>query len=366
MLRVGILYGGRSGEHDVSLCSAASVLTALDPEKYEVVPIGINRSGRWFVQESARIVDHRDFGTILTIEERGDWYLNHYENENRLHLFDRETGNTVSVDVVFPVIHGTFCEDGTVQGLMELAMVPYVGADVTGSAVAMDKDIAKRLLRESGVPVVPWITVTRREWEEDQAGVMDEALKRLGIPLFVKPAGTGSSVGVGLVRDAGALGGAVDSAFRYDNKVLLEKSVSAREIECAVLGNDDPAASIPGEVRPNHEFYSYESKYIDPNGAELIIPAELDPALAGEIRRQAVRAYRALACTGMARVDFFLDRESGDIYCNEINTLPGFTGISMYPKLWENTGLTYRELLDRLIELAIERHTMKKRITTDY
>ncbi len=366
MLKVGILFGGRSGEHDVSLCSAASVVAALDPEKYEIVPIGINRKGRWFVQDEPVVVDHEDFGKILQIEEKGNWLLNHFEVDNKLHLYNSENGETVSVDLVIPAIHGTFCEDGTVQGLMELAMVPYVGADVTGSAVAMDKDISKRLLRDMDIPVVPWLTVTKKNWGTNPHGVMDMGIGRLGIPLFVKPASAGSSVGVELVKSREDLSEAIESAFRFDNKILLEKAVKAREIECAVLGNDDPVASIPGEIKPNHEFYSYESKYIDPEGAELIIPAAIDESLSATIRRQAVRAYQALACTGMGRVDFFVDSDSGEFYCNEINTLPGFTSISMYPKLWEHTGLPYRELLDRLIELAMERHISKRRILTEY
>jgi D-alanine-D-alanine ligase len=364
-LRIGVLYGGRSGEHDVSLCSAASIVSALDPTKYELVAIGIDRDGRWFVQDRPIIVDHADFGKVLKIEKKGTWYVNHFEEGGKLVLHNIEDGNAIGVDVVFPAVHGTFCEDGTLQGLLELAMVPYVGADSIGSSVGIDKDISKRLLRDGGIPVVPWLTVSRAEWRESSGRVIEEVVEKLmGPPFFVKPARTGSSVGVKKVKRRDELADAVDYAFMFDTKVLIEKGVEGREIECSVLGNDEPLASVLGEIIPSHEFYSYESKYIDPDGAKLVVPADVKQPGADSIRKTAVMAYRTLCCSGMARVDFFLEK-SGVFYVNEINTIPGFTGISMYPKLWERSGIGYSALIDNLIELALERHRDKMRIRTE-
>lgn len=364
MLTVGVLFGGRSGEHDVSLCSAASVVAALDPARYKTVAIGIDRDGRWYVQDRPVIVDDKDFGRVLQLEKKGSWRVNHYEDGNHLVLFNTDDRTSVSVDIVFPVVHGTYCEDGTLQGLLELAMVPFVGADTLGSAVGMDKDVAKRLLRDAGIPVVPWLTVLRAEWDRERGRILQEA-ETLGLPLFIKPARTGSSVGVKKVKDFAGVADAADFAFQYDDKILIEKGIEAREIECAVLGNGDPCASVLGEVIPRHEFYSYESKYIDPDGAELSMPAHVDTGASESIRRDAVRGYKALCCSGMARVDFFLDKTSGTHYLNEINTLPGFTGISMYPKLWECSGVSYNALIDALIELAMERHRSRMSIRTD-
>jgi D-alanine-D-alanine ligase len=244
-------------------------------------------------------------------------------------------------------------------------MVPYVGADVTGSAIGMDKDVSKRLMRDARIPVVPWETVTRKRWNENHESIRESLLEKLGLPLFVKPCSAGSSVGVKKIKDAAGFDSAVDFALQYDNKVLVEKAISAREIECSVLGNDNPEASTLGEVIPHHEFYSYEAKYIDRNGAELVIPADIQEDLIRRIRKTAVEAFSALNCSGMARIDFFVDKANGDYYINEINTLPGFTSISMYPKLWEISGLPYGRLLDRLIELAMERHSMKSGIITE-
>jgi D-alanine-D-alanine ligase len=365
-MKIGVLYGGRSGEHDVSLCSAASVFSALDRKKYRVTAIGIDRDGRWYVQEKPQIVPDKDFGTKLALKKNGPWLVNHFEQNNKLCLYDMKNKNkTVAVDVVFPVIHGTFCEDGTLQGLLELAMVPYVGADVLGSAVGMDKDVAKRLLKEAGIPVVPSITVGKFRWREDKKNIVREALEKIDLPLFVKPACAGSSVGVKKVSKKEKLAQAVHFAFQFDDKVLIEKAIDCREIECAVLGNEKPAASVLGEVIPRHEFYSYEAKYIDPNGADLKIPAKVDQTLADKIRKTAVEGYKALGCTSMARVDFFVDKRTGKFYLNEINTLPGFTSISMYPKLWAATGVPYGRLLDKLIALALKRHTKKLEIKTD-
>ena len=365
-IRIGVLYGGRSGEHDVSLCSAASVFSALDRSKYKVTVIGIDRDGRWYVQEKPEIISDKDFGRKMALKKSGLWLVNHFEQKNRLHFYDIKNKNKeVVVDVVFPVIHGTFCEDGTLQGLLELAMVPYVGADVIGSAVGMDKDVAKRLLKDAGIPVVPSITVNKQNWKKNSRSITKEALAGLGLPLFVKPVCAGSSVGVKKVKKKESLTAAMNFAFQFDTRVMIEKAVDCREIECAVLGNEKPAGSVLGEIIPNHEFYSYEAKYIDPNGAALKIPAEVSKSLSDKIRKFAVEGYMALGCSSMARVDFFLDRKTSKFYLNEINTLPGFTSISMYPKLWEATGLKYSSLLDKLIALALDRHKKKLEIKTE-
>ncbi len=360
MIDVAIIYGGRSGEHDVSLCSAASVFSALDKEKYNVVAIGVDRDGRWYVQENVNILDDSKFGKILDIEKNGDWLINHFQREDKLFLFDKISGKEISVDVVFPVMHGTFCEDGSLQGLLDLAMVPYVGADVLASSVGMDKDVTKRLLRDAGIPVVDWLKVISSEWESRSKEIVEEVSKKIGFPLFVKPANAGSSVGVSKVDSLDLFSFALEEAFKYDNSVLVEKSVNCKEIECAVLGNDNPQCSVLGEIRPKHEFYSYEAKYEDNDGAEFLIPANLDGSLSDEILNSSKNAYVALNCKGLARLDFFVENDK--YYFNEINTLPGFTSISMYPKLWENSGLSYAKLLDRLIELAFQNAEKKKKI----
>lgn len=365
MITIGVLYGGRSGEHDVSLCSAASVVSRLDRTRYNIVAIGIDRDGRWYVQDEPVIVDDRDFGKKLKLEKTGEWNLNHFECCGLLVLAEAVSGKRVEVDVVFPVMHGTFCEDGTLQGLLDLAMVPYVGVGVLGSAVGMDKDIAKRVLRDTGIPVVPWIVVQRHRWNTNRDEIIKNIMDDFSLPLFVKPSNAGSSVGVRKVKSYDELESAIDFALKYDMKALVEEGIDAREIECAVLGNDDPRSSVLGEIIPKHEFYSYDAKYIDPDGASLVIPAIIDPASAEKIRGYAVAAFAALGCSGLSRVDFFVDRKSGNIFLNEINTLPGFTSISMYPKLWEHTGIKYEELLDRLIELAIERNSERKNILTE-
>jgi D-alanine-D-alanine ligase len=367
MLTVGVLYGGRSGEHDVSLCSAASIVSALDPRKYKVVAVGIDRDGRWYVQKRPSVIEDARFGRILTIERKGLWYVNHFEERNKLVLINIKNKKKICVDIVFPALHGTYGEDGTLQGLLELSMVPYVGADSIGSSVGIDKDISKRLLRDGGIRVVPWLTVSIDEWAGEPGRVLEAAKRSLpSLPLFVKPARTGSSVGVRMVKRFDELAESVDFAFQFDRKILIEEGVEAREIECAVLGNAAPRASVLGEVIPRHEFYSYESKYLDPDGAELSIPAAVDPAVSDSIRSAAVRGYRILCCSGMARVDFFLDKRSGEFYLNEINTIPGFTGISMYPKLWEHSGIERSRLIDMLLELALERHREKKAIRTEH
>ncbi|MCP4137659.1 MAG: D-alanine--D-alanine ligase [bacterium] len=365
MKTVGVLFGGRSGEHDVSLCSAASVVSALDRNKYTVAAIGIDRDGKWYLQDEPVIVDDKDFGRKMHFEKKGEWRINHFEQENKLVITDIESGKSAAIDIVFPVIHGTYCEDGTLQGLLELAMVPFVGADTAGSAIGMNKDVAKRLLRDGNIPVVDWKTVTKRAWDRNREEITKELVNQLGFPMFAKPANAGSSVGVKKIHNNEDMAESIEFAFRYDNIILVEKAVNAREIECAVLGNEEPKSSIPGEIMPTHEFYSYEAKYIDPEGARLSIPAEIDENLAERISELAVNAYKTLNCTGMARVDFFLEKESDTFYLNEINTIPGFTSISMYPKLWDYSGVGYSELLDRLIELALELHSDRMRIKTE-
>jgi D-alanine-D-alanine ligase len=365
-IRIGFLYGGRSGEHDVSLCSAASVFSALDRNKYYVTAIGIDRDGRWYVQDKLQIIPDKDFGRKMALKKSGMWLVNHFEQKNKLHLYNLKNKNKeVIVDVVIPVLHGTFGEDGTLQGLLELAMVPYVGADVIGSAVGMDKDVAKRLLNEAGIPVAPSVTVSKQQWQDNTKIISKIALAKLGLPLFVKPVCAGSSVGVKKVKKKELLAKAMNFAFQFDTRVMIEKAVDCREIECAVLGNETPAASILGEIIPHHEFYSYEAKYLDPEGAALKIPAQVKASLADKIRATALEGYMALGCSSMARVDFFLDKKTGKFYLNEINTLPGFTSISMYPKLWEATGLQYSDLLDKLIELALDRHKKKLEVKTE-
>jgi D-alanine-D-alanine ligase len=366
MLTVAVLYGGRSGEHEVSRCSGASVFSRLDRSRYNVIAVAIDKDGRWYVQKDASIIDDKDFGHILEIKREGRWYVNHYDQNGTMNFFNADNGELVSADVIFPVLHGTFCEDGTLQGLLELAMVPYVGAGVLGSAVGMDKDVAKRLLKDAGIPVVPWITVTKRDLETSFDFITQQLEIEIGYPCFIKPANAGSSVGISKVKSLEELPLALGEAFKFDSKILIEKSIDCREIECSVLGNELPVASVLGEVVPTHEFYSYEAKYIDANGAKLFIPAmNIPESLAGEIRECAVSAFSALCLDGLSRVDFFLDKKTGEFYLNEVNTLPGFTSISMYPKLWEHTGLPYEKLLDRLIELALERNKTRRAIVTD-
>jgi D-alanine-D-alanine ligase len=364
MITVGVLYGGRSGEHEVSRCSGASVFSALDRSKYNVIAIGIDYDGAWYPQKNAEIVKDPAFGNVLSIKKKGQWTVDTLANLGKLVLRERESGETVTVDCVFPAIHGTFCEDGTIQGLLDLTGAAYVGAGVLGSSAGLDKDATKRILRDSGIPVVPWITVTRTSWKKNPDTIVSQAVKEFGFPFFVKPANAGSSVGVHKIKNEKEAIEKITDSLQYDITVIIEKGVNAREIECAVLGNGDPKASVLGEVIPNHEFYSYEAKYLDADGARLEIPANIDIALSDNIRALAVKGYLALYLSGMARVDFFLDKDTGDIFLNEPNTLPGFTSISMYPKLWAETGLPYAELLDKLISLALERKKDRSSIKT--
>jgi D-alanine-D-alanine ligase len=366
-LRVGILFGGRSGEHEVSLTSATSVLKALDPDKYEVVLIGITRDGGWRWGAPAGEADAKALRDVL---DQGKPVTPSVDPSHPgLVPLDSPSSSAGSggkvVDVIFPVLHGTFGEDGTVQGVLELAGIPYVGAGVLGSAAGMDKDVMKRLFRDAGLPVVPWVLALRGEWEREPARVRRQIEREIGYPLFVKPANLGSSVGISRVAQARKLAAALDLAAEYDRKILVEKAVDAREIECSVLGNDRPQASVPGEVIPINEFYDYEAKYIK-EGSELIIPAKLTPRQTKQVREFSVRAFQAIDGAGMARVDFLLDRRTGRVFVNEINTIPGFTPISMYPKMWEASGIPYPKLVDRLIELACERQQEKNRTRFRY
>jgi D-alanine-D-alanine ligase len=352
-LKVGVLFGGRSGEHEVSLASAASVIRGLDPDKYEAVPIGITKDGHWLIGSGAQ----KMLGDVLRSGRRVMMMAD--PTEAALIPMDRGSG-AQRLDVIFPVMHGTFGEDGTIQGLLDLAGLPFVGAGVLGSAIGMDKDVAKRLCQVAKIPVVPWITVHRADWEKKPEEIQREVEKTFEYPVFVKPATLGSSVGMSKVHSAKEFAPALHLASEYGMKILVEKSVTAREIEVSVLGNSEPAASVPGEIVPHHEFYDYAAKYLE-QGTQLLIPAELKPAQVKKFQTLAIEAFRALELNGMARVDFFLEKKGGKIFLNEVNTIPGFTSISMYPKLWEASGIPFRELIDKLIALALEMHREKAR-----
>lgn len=352
-LRVGVLFGGRSGEHEVSLASAASVIRGLDPDKYEAVPIGITKEGHWLIGAGAQ----KMLPEVLRGGQRV--MMTTDPTDAALVPLDRSGGGT-RLDVVFPVLHGTFGEDGTIQGLLDLAGLPFVGAGVLGSAIGMDKDVAKRLLRAVKIPVVPWVTVRRSEWEHNPKEIQREVERKFRYPVFVKPATLGSSVGMTKVHSRAELAPALNLAAEFAMKILVEKAMVAREIEVSVLGNSDPRASVPGEIVPHREFYDYAAKYLE-EGTQLLIPAKLQPPQVRKIQAMAVTAFRALELSGMARVDFFLEKRGVKIFLNEVNTIPGFTSISMYPKLWEASGIPFRELIDRLIELALEHHREKAR-----
>jgi D-alanine-D-alanine ligase len=353
-LRVAVIFGGRSGEYEISLMSARSVLSVLDPAKYEVTQIGITRDGAWLTGEDVIGKFEQD-----KLEGLDDFVLSPDP-------LDKSRNTKVAVDVFFPVLHGTFGEDGTIQGLFEMADVAYVGAGVVGSAVGMDKGVFKEVMRANDIPVVESMLALRAEIENDMKSVIERAEKAGAYPLFTKPANLGSSVGVTKCRNRSDLQEGLMEAASFDRRVLIERGVgNVREIEVSVLGNDDPAASVCGEILPSREFYSYESKYVDGTSG-LEIPAQLAPATADLIREYAVRAYKLIDCAGMARVDFFLEKDTNKIYLNELNTIPGFTRISMYPKLWEASGLPYAKLVDRLIELALQRKAERDRTSHTY
>ncbi len=366
-IRVVVLFGGKSGEHEVSLASARSVMAALDKDRYEVLPVGIDRTGRWITSGDPMALLSAggpvEADAANADAEGGPNAL--VTTGGRELVPGASHGHFPMVDVVFPVLHGTYGEDGTIQGLLELADLAYVGANVLGSAVGMDKDIQKAVLAAKGLPVVEHVAVLRKRWRGNPRAVLAEIEEHLAYPLFVKPANAGSSVGVSKAHDRQELVQGLDLAARFDRKLLVEPAIDAREIECSVLGNDDPIASVPGEVIPCHEFYDYAAKYIEED-SKLLIPARLSAEQTRQVQELAVRAFQAIDCAGMARVDFFLERGTGRFYINELNTIPGFTSISMYPKLWEASGLPYPELLDRLIQLAIERHEDRRATQTRY
>ncbi len=362
-IRVGILFGGRSAEHEVSLLSARNVLAALDRNRFEPVLIGIDKSGRWLMQDEAKLLESAKDPRLVKLNSHGD----------RVAIEPRPTGGELSgpqgplaVDVIFPVLHGPMGEDGTVQGLLELADIAYVGAGVLGSALGMDKDAMKRLLREAKVPVADFRTL-RKEWFERDAAAACAVAAQVGFPLFTKPANLGSSVGIRKVTRREDVRAALAHAFEFDLKAMAEAAVPGREIECSVLGGDPPRASLPGEIIVRHAdgFYSYAAKYVDEDGAELKVPADLDPATVARVQEMALRAFQVLDCDGMARVDFFL-RADGGLVVNEINTIPGFTRISMYPKLWEASGISQTELVSRLIDLALERRRRRRALKSSY
>jgi D-alanine-D-alanine ligase len=381
-LRIGVMYGGRSSEHEVSLASAASVMANLDRERYDPVPIRIERDGRWTIADRPPTVSVAADVIAKARQESGrpnrsgrEAYLVPHAGEETLLTVERTTGETaarenayvagLSLDLIFPVLHGPYGEDGTVQGLLELGSIPYVGAGVLASAVAMDKAMMKVAFAGRGLPIVAHEVVLRGDWEADRSGVASRLADRLGFPMFVKPANLGSSVGISKAKSLEELRAGISLAAEFDRKVVVEAAVpNAREVECSVLGNDRPEASLPGEILPTREFYDYEAKYLEDSKA--LIPAPLDERTTAEVRRLAVEAFLAVDCTGFARVDFLVSKDDGRVYVNEINTIPGFTTISMFPKLWEATGMSYAAVLDRVIELALERHAGKQALRTTY
>jgi D-alanine-D-alanine ligase len=352
-LRVGVLFGGRSGEHEVSLASAASVIRGMDPDKYEPVPIGITKEGHWLVGAGAQKM-------LPEVLKGGQRVMMTADPTDAALVRLDGSGRGQRLDVVFPVMHGTFGEDGTIQGLLDLAGLPFVGAGVLGSAIGMDKDVAKRLLQVAKIPVVPWIAVHRADWERTPKEIQRSIERKFRYPVFVKPATLGSSVGMTKVHSREELAPALNLAAEFAMKILVERAMVAREIEVAVLGNSEPAASVPGEIVPHREFYDYAAKYLE-EGTQLLIPAKLKAGQVKKIQAYALSAFRALELSGMARVDFFVEKKGGKIFLNEVNTIPGFTSISMYPKMWEASGIPFRELIDRLIELALEQHAEKAR-----
>jgi len=369
-LRVGVVFGGRSGEHEVSLASAKAIMENLNRNKYDVIPIGITKAGTWLlgtnpeqlltagqdVSQSAAAEQHE---TTTAVTLTGDPTVRRLiPLQGSEHL--RDNG---ALDVIFPVLHGTYGEDGTLQGLLEMANVPYVGCGVLGSALGMDKEKTKMVFQSVGLPSADYLVYRRNQWEHAPEEIMDAIEQRLGYPNFIKPVNLGSSVGISKAHDRAELLHAINLAAEYDHKIIIEKNINCRELECAVMGNDEPLTSVVGEVIASNEFYDYNAKYID-NKSQVIIPANIPAETTSTVRRQAVQAFLALDLSGLARVDFFLEKETGQVYINEVNTMPGFTQISMYSKLWQASGVSYPELLDRLIELAQERHADRQRNRT--
>jgi len=361
-IRVGIIFGGKSGEHEISLLSARNVIAALNPDKYEAILIGIAKNGEWFYQKDAAcMLDTLDPKLISLHHSSINAMIVPRSNQENLMLFNSQH-SFKSLDVVFPVLHGPYGEDGCIQGLLKMADLPFVGAGVLGSAVAMDKDVMKRLLRDAGIPIANFVIVHRHQLASTTfAAIKDQ----LGLPFFIKPANLGSSVGISKVESANDFMGKLLHALSFDHKVIIEECIDGRELECSVLGNEQPIASLPGEIIPSHEFYSYEAKYVDPNGAKVEVPADLPPDIVASVQQLSIQAFGVLCCEGLARVDMFLTPE-GKLLVNEINTMPGFTQISMYPKAWLASGLEYSELIDKLIELALERAERDKQLFTNF
>jgi D-alanine-D-alanine ligase len=361
-IRVAIIFGGKSAEHEISIISAKNIIDAIDKEKYEPILIGIDKDGTWYLNEQSKFILESSNPKLAKINKANEKVaLVPTNNSNEL-MSITSNKNKGKIDVAFPVLHGTYGEDGSIQGLLRMVNIPYVGADVLGSAVGMDKDVLKRLLRDAKIPIPRFEAFNKITIKETHFKNLAEII---GLPMFIKPANLGSSVGISKVSDEAAFKKAVDIAFEYDKKILVEEFIKGREIECAVLGNDEPIASVPGEIIVKSEFYSYETKYLDENGATLEIPAKLSEKITKEIQKYAVEAFKVLCCQGMARVDFFL-RNNAEIFVNELNTIPGFTKISMYPKLMQASGISYTELIDRLIQLAIERFNKEQELKTTF
>ena len=361
-IRVAIIFGGKSAEHEISIISAKNVIDAIDKDKYETIPIGIDKDGSWYLNEQSKFILESSNPKLAKINKADDKVaLVPANNSNEL-ISISSNKNNGKIDAAFPLLHGTYGEDGSIQGLLRMANIPYVGADVLGSAVGMDKDVLKRLLREAKIPTPKFEVFDKSNIKNTSFDALSE---KIGSPMFIKPANLGSSVGISKVNNEKEFKEAIDIAFEYDKKIICEEAIKGREIECAVLGNENPAASIPGEIIVKSEFYSYETKYLNGDAASLEIPAKLPEDIIKKIQEYAIKTFKVLCCEGMARADFFL-RNDTEIFVNEINTIPGFTKISMYPKLWEASGIPYTELIDRLIQLAIERFNKEQKLKTSF
>lgn len=369
-IRVAVLYGGRSAEHEISLQSATNVMQYLDPNRFEIVPIGIDKKGKWLLGNDIfkNSIAHQEVKALTDKTET--WFTPEWIGQAVVTKQTESSAKTpTQFDVVFPAVHGTFCEDGTLQGLLELADMPYVGCGVLASAIGMDKDIAKRLSILAGIPVGPYLVIKQAEWAFKKEAVIDQIEAEIGLPVFVKPANTGSSIGITKAKTIDELKAAIPLAFEFDTKIVIEKALNVIELEVAVLESledIDPIVSVVGEIRSSHEFYSYDAKYLDEHGAELFIPAPIPESEQKKAQAMAKKIFTTLECSGMARVDLFLDKDSGQLYFNEINTLPGFTAISMYPKLMAASGISYPALLTHLVELAIKNHQIKSHLKRSY
>lgn len=357
-INIGILFGGKSAEHEVSLQSAKNIFDAIDKEKYNPILIKIDKSGKWLLNNESTFLLNADDPKLIKLNQASDLVALVPQSCGKILNLTNNNQN-LKIDVIFPILHGPFGEDGTVQGLLKLANLPFIGASVLGSAIGMDKDVMKRLLRDAGIPIGKFIVLKSHETIPD----FQKIKNNIGLPFFIKPANMGSSIGVNKIHNESEYKNGLLKAFNFDTKIILEEFIKGREIECSVLGNEKPIVSIPGEVIPSHEFYSYDAKYIDEHGAVLEIPAKISDQITKQVHDLAVKTFQTLLCEGLGRVDFFL-KDNGEIIVNEINTIPGFTKISMYPKLWEASGISYTELIDRLIQLAIERFDKEQKLKT--